>query len=83
MTRREVLGLMPAAMVMLSIVAEAEPVGEEYTEFIRRVNDFTVNWNLVMNNVLEGRWDMKLADKTVEAFKQVIDHPMWMRKKIK
>jgi len=81
MTRRELLGVMPAAMSVLATTVEAQPVGEEYTEFIRRVNAFTVLWNQVMNNVLEGRWDIRIAEKTVEAFREVTEHPVWLRKK--
>lgn len=80
MTRRKSLVVAGALITAPALRAQFSQA-ELQNDFMRRANSFIKQWNLAMNMIIDGRWDVKVGDETVKCFQTLIDHPMWLRKK--
>lgn len=81
MLRRKLFTL-SAVLIQLAPALLATPQ-DEYTknDFIRVINAFTKQFNLFSNMVIDGKWDLKIADDLVKRFQEVVDHPAWLKRK--
>ncbi len=63
------------------LMAQFQTPNETQADFIRIINNFTKQFNLFTNMVIDGKWDMKITEDLVKRFEDLTDHPAWLRKK--
>lgn len=77
MTRRSLFSLLfvaPAA-------AQFQSNDDLQRDFYQLINNFVRSWNRVTDQVMDGKWDYKVAGECVKAFDKLTEHPMWLKVK--
>lgn len=75
MTRRN---LWPGLIAVLSPAVAQAQFTDSANDFAGLINAFTRQWNLCMNMVIDGKWDLKIAEDAVKKFDAVTGHPAWL-----